>query len=218
MWQRKNIGIFHGFGTSITTRLWCRRGPSGPDRHGKYIYIYMVPPPPGPFPLVFSNSLGLQAFTNVYKHYGSIAVDLDPRSKIPGKSSWIWRQSFPRSETRICCGSKKFFWNLGSWIQTLDPRSSFWNLGSWIQINCYGSIVFINVCKRLETFQNCCTCTLAFVCLLTIAQPCMLTVCFPRFNDHPEVCSGSLWHGHQDVFWWQSFLEIWSRETSVWKS
>ena len=135
-----------------------------------------------PFCLVFSNSSGLfqqgwvlaslQAFINVYKHYGSIAVDLDPRSKILGKTSWIqdldprskiqdyrknfldprsgskiqdprlqkkllgskvwiqdprskipektsWirRQSFPRSGTRFCCGSKKFF--LESWI--LDP-------------------------------------------------------------------------------------------------
>ena len=155
-----------------------------------------------PFCLVFSNSSGLfqqgwvlaslQAFINVYKHYGSIAVDLDPRSKIqdfrknfldprsgskiqdprlqkkllgskvwiqdprskiPEKTSWIRRQSFPRSETRFCCGSKKFFleswildlgsrpWiqevfsvilDLGSWIQTLDPRSFFCNLGSWI--------------------------------------------------------------------------------------
>ena len=93
---------------------------------------------------------------------------LDPRSKIPEKS-------FPRSEARFHCGSTKFFleswildlgsrpWiqevfprilDLGSWIQTLDPRSSFWNLGSWIQIKCYGSIVFINVYKRLETCQN----------------------------------------------------------------
>ena len=146
----------------------------------------MVHPPPlseiylQPFCLVFSNSsnlfqqgwvlASLQAFINVYKHYGSIAVDLDPRSKILGKTSWIWiqdprskitektswiqgldprskiqdyrkkllgskvwiqdprskipektswirRQSFPRSETRFCCGSKKFF--LESWI--LDP-------------------------------------------------------------------------------------------------
>ena len=65
-----------------------------------------------------------QAFINVYKHYGSIAVDLDPRSKIQdyrknfldprskilGKTSWI---QDPRSKI------------LGktSWIQGLDPRS-----------------------------------------------------------------------------------------------
>ena len=186
----------------------------------------MVHPPPPleiylqPFCLVFSNSSGLfqqgwvLAFINVYKHYGSIAVDLDPRSKIqdfrknfldprsgskiqdprlqkkllgskvwiqdprskiPEKTSWIRRQSFPRSETRFCCGSKKFFlesWilDLGSrpWIQEvfsviLDLGSRPWiqevfpkilDLGSWIQINCYGSIVFINVYKRLEICQN----------------------------------------------------------------
>ena len=175
-----------------------------------------------PFCLVFSNSSGLfqqgwvlaslQAFINVYKHYGSIAVDLDPRSKIqdfrknfldprsgskiqdprlqkkllgskvwiqdprskitektiqgldprskiPEKTSWIRRQSFPRSGTRFCCGSKKFF--LESWILDLGSRpwiqevfSVILDLGSWIQINCCGSIVFINVYKRLEICQN----------------------------------------------------------------
>ena len=85
-----------------------------------------------------------QAFINVYKHYGSIAVDLDPRSKIQD-----YRKNFldPRS------GSKKFFlesWilDLGSrpWIQEVFPR--ILDLGSWIQISCYGSIAFINVCKH----------------------------------------------------------------------
>ena len=165
----------------------------------------MVPPPEiylQPFCLVFSNSSGLsqeggvlaslQAFINVYKHYGSIAVDLDPRSKIQDyrntswiqgrdsrskiqdsrknfldprsgskiqdprfqekllgskiqdsrknfgskvwiqdprskitqNTSWIRRQSFPRSENRFCCGSKKFF--LESWILDLGSRP-------WIQ-------------------------------------------------------------------------------------
>ena len=85
-----------------------------------------------------------QAFINVYKHYGSIAVDLDPRSKIQdsrknfldprsgskilGKTSWIQGLD-PRSKI-----SRKNFLDpdlevfprildLGSWIQTLDPRS-----------------------------------------------------------------------------------------------
>ena len=127
-----------------------------------------------------------QAFINVYKHYGPTAVDLDPRSKITEKTSWIQgldprskiqdsRKNFldPRSGSKIqdprlqkkLLGSKvwiqdprfqekllgstaepslgsgkalssdprSFFWNLGSWIQTLDPRSFFCNLGSWIQ-------------------------------------------------------------------------------------
>ena len=94
-----------------------------------------------------------QAFINVYKHYGPTAVDLDPRSKIQD-----YRKNFldPRSGSKIqdprfqekllgstaepSLGSGKalssdprsFFWNLGSWIQTLDPRSFFCNLGSWI--------------------------------------------------------------------------------------
>ena len=53
-----------------------------------------------------------QAFINVYKHYGSIAVDLDPRSKITETTSWIQGLD-PRSKI------------LGktSWIQGLDPRS-----------------------------------------------------------------------------------------------
>ena len=42
------------------------------------------------------------------KLLGSKVRIQDPRSKIPGKTSWIRRQSFPRSETRFCCGSKKF--------------------------------------------------------------------------------------------------------------
>ena len=170
---------------------------------------------------------------NIYIWY--IAVDLDPRSKILGKTSWIqgldprskiqdYRKNFldPRSGSKIqdprlqkkllgstaepSLGSGKalssdprsFFWNLRSWIQEvfsvildlgsrpwiqkvfsvildlgskkffleswiLDLGSRPWiqeafsvilDLGSWIQINCYGSIVFINVYKRLETCQN----------------------------------------------------------------
>ena len=119
-------------------------------------------------------------FTNVYKRYGSIAADLDPRSKIQDSrknfldprsgskkfflESWIldlgsrpWIQEvFPRI---LDLGSKKFF--LGSWILDLGSRpwiqedfSVILDLGSWIQINCYGSIVFIYVYKRLETCQN----------------------------------------------------------------
>ena len=56
-------------------------------------------------------------FTNVYKRYGSIAADLDPRSKIQDSRKnfldprpWI-QEVFPR------------ILDLGSWIQTLDPRS-----------------------------------------------------------------------------------------------
>ena len=87
------------------------------------IYIYGTPPPgptfshfPWYFPLVwaFPKSLfreggvlaSFQAFTNVCKHYGSIAVDLDPRSKIPARTSWI---------------------------QGLDPRSKIPERTSWIQ-------------------------------------------------------------------------------------
>ena len=47
-----------------------------------------------------------QAFINVYKHYGPTAVDLDPRSKITEKTSWI---------------------------QGLDPRSKIPGKTSWIQ-------------------------------------------------------------------------------------
>ena len=62
-----------------------------------------------------------QAFINVYKHYGSIAVDLDPRSKIQDS-----RKNFldPRS------GSKKFF--LESWILDPDLGSKKFFLESWI--------------------------------------------------------------------------------------
>ena len=51
-----------------------------------------------------------QAFINVYKHYGSIAVDLDPRSKIQDS-----RKNFldPRSGSKIQDPRKNF----------LDPRS-----------------------------------------------------------------------------------------------
>ena len=89
-----------------------------------------------------------------------------PRILDLGSRPWI-QEVFPR------------ILDLGSWIQTLDPRSFAQNLGSWIldpdlgskkfcpeswildlgsrpwiQINCYGSIVFINVYKGLETCQN----------------------------------------------------------------
>ena len=77
-----------------------------------------------------------QAFINVYKHYGSIAVDLDPRSKITEKTSWIqgldprskipgktsWIQD-PRLQKKLL-GSKV-------WIQ--DPRSKITEKTSWIQ-------------------------------------------------------------------------------------
>ena len=106
----------------------------------------MVHPPPleiylQPFCLVFSNSSGLfqqgwvlaslQAFINVYKHYGSIAVDLDPRSKILGKTSWI-QDLDPRSKIQ---DYRKNFLDprFGSKIQ--DPRLQKKLLGSkvWIQ-------------------------------------------------------------------------------------
>ena len=102
------------------------------------VYIYMVPPKKKPTFLhfflvctVFLAYLGTfflgifwmifeVVFTNVYKRYGSIAADLDPRSKIQdsrknfldprsGSRPWI-QEVFPR------------ILDLGSWIQTLDPR------------------------------------------------------------------------------------------------
>ena len=94
-----------------------------------------------------------QAFINVYKHYGPTAVDLDPRSKITEKTSWIQGLD-PRSKIqdsrknfldpqqnlvsdlgKLCLRIQEVFsgiLDLGSWIQTLDPRSFFCNLGSWI--------------------------------------------------------------------------------------
>ena len=48
--------------------------------------------------------------------------------------------SDPRS---LCCNS---------WILDPDLGSKKFILESWIQINCYGSIVLINVHKRLETY------------------------------------------------------------------
>ena len=94
-----------------------------------------------PVCLVFSNSSGLfqqgwvlaslQAFINVYKHYGSIAVDLDPRSKIQD-----FRKNFldPRSGSKIQDYRKNFLDpRSGSKIQ--DPRLQKKLLGSkvWIQ-------------------------------------------------------------------------------------
>ena len=74
-------------------------------------------------------------FIHVYKRYGSIVIDLDPRSKILGKTSWIQGLD-PRSKIQ----------DSRPWIQEVFP--SILDLGSLIQINCYGSIVFINVYKR----------------------------------------------------------------------
>ena len=77
-----------------------------------------------------------QAFINVYKHYGSIAVDLDPRSKIQD-----YRKNFldPRSGSKIL-GKTSWIQDprskiLGktSWIQGLDPRSKILGKTSWIQ-------------------------------------------------------------------------------------
>ena len=111
------------------------------------------------FPIVraFSSKGGfwsLQAFINVYKHYGSIVVDLDPRSKIqdprknfldPRSGSKIqdYRRNFldPQQNLvsdlgKLCLRIQEVFpgiLDLGSWIRTLDPRSFFWNLRSWIQ-------------------------------------------------------------------------------------
>ena len=67
-----------------------------------------------------------QAFINVYQHYGSIAVDLDPRSKIQD-----YRKNFldPRSGSKIQDSRKNFLdprskiLGKTSWIQGLDPRS-----------------------------------------------------------------------------------------------
>ena len=107
-----------------------------------YIYIYMVPPKKKPTFLhfllvctVFLAYLGTfffwhflndfeVVFTNVYKRYGSIAADLDPRSKILGKTSWIQGLD-PRSKIQ---DSRKT-----SWIQGLDPRSKILGKTSWIQ-------------------------------------------------------------------------------------
>ena len=63
-------------------------------------------------------------FTNVYKRYGSIAADLDPRSKIQDS-----RKNFldPRSGSKIQDLGKT------SWIQGLDPRSKILGKTSWIQ-------------------------------------------------------------------------------------
>ena len=65
-----------------------------------------------------------QAFINVAKHYGSIAVDLDPRSKITEKTSWIQGLD-PRSKIQ---DPRKNFLDPRSKIQDsrknfLDPRS-----------------------------------------------------------------------------------------------
>ena len=73
-----------------------------------YIYIYGTPPKKKTYIFAFFTGmysvfgifgdlffLGIfwmifeVAFTNVYKRYGSIGADLDPRSKILGKTSWI---------------------------------------------------------------------------------------------------------------------------------
>ena len=92
------------------------------------------------------------------------ALSSDPRSFLCNLGSWILD---PDLGSKKCfleswildLGSKKFF--LESWILDLGSRpwiqevfSVILDLGSWIQINCYGSIVFINVYKRLQTCQN----------------------------------------------------------------
>ena len=91
--------------------------------------------------LVFSNSSGLfqqgwvlaslQAFINVYKHYGSIAVDLDPRSKTLGKTSWT-QDLDPRSKIQYY---RKNFLDPRSGSKIQDPRLQKKLLGSkvWIQ-------------------------------------------------------------------------------------
>ena len=85
---------------------------------------------------------------------------LDPRSKIPGKTSWIQDPRFqkkfldPRSGCKI--QNPRFQEKLlgpGKALSS-DPRSFCCNLGFWIQINCYASIVLINVYKRLEICHN----------------------------------------------------------------
>ena len=105
---------------------------------------------------VFSGILDLgsrpwiQEVFSVILDLGSWIQTLDPRSVFCNLGSWILDPDL---------GSKKFFlkswiWDLGSrsWIQEVFPKILV--LGSWIQINCYGSIVFINVYKRLQTCQN----------------------------------------------------------------
>ena len=57
-------------------------------------------------------------FTNVYKRYGSIAADLDPRSKILGKTSWIQGLD-PRSKIQ---DSRKNFLDPRSGSKIQDPR------------------------------------------------------------------------------------------------
>ena len=110
-----------------------------------------------------------QALINVYKHYGSKAVDLDPRSKIQN-----CRGNFldPTAEPSVGCG-KVFCLRIQEvFAGILDPR--ILDLGSWIQINCYGSKVCLNVYKRLETCQNCSTYTLAFVSCQLLHSACTL--------------------------------------------
>ena len=130
-----------------------------------FIYIYMVPPPKkknlhfcifywyvecfwhiwGPFFLGIFWMIFEVVFTNVYKRYGSIAADLDPRSKILGKTSWIQgldprskiqdsRKNFldPRSGSKIQDPRSKILGKT-SWIQGLDPRSKILGKTSWIQ-------------------------------------------------------------------------------------
>ena len=83
-----------------------------------------------------------QSFLDVYKHFGSVAVDLDPRSKILGKTSWIQgldprskiqdsRKNFldPRSGSKIQ-DSRKNFWDPRSGSKIQDPRSQKKLLGS----------------------------------------------------------------------------------------
>ena len=57
-------------------------------------------------------------FTNVYKRYGSIAADLDPRSKILGKTSWIQGLD-QRSKIQ---DSRKNFLDPRSGSKIQDPR------------------------------------------------------------------------------------------------
>ena len=80
------------------------------------------------------------------KLLGSKVWIQDPRlqKKLLGSKVWIQDPRFQEkllgSTAEPSLGSGKalssdprsFFWNLGSWIQTLDPRSFFCNLGSWI--------------------------------------------------------------------------------------
>ena len=96
----------------------------------------------------FSNSLGLPwipfpgrggfgAFTNVYKHYGSIAVDLDPRSKIQDCRKILLD---PRSVSKIQDSRKNF----------LDPRSVSKIQDPRLQKNLLGS----KVCIQDPRFQK----------------------------------------------------------------